>query len=122
GFRLVHDELSVTHKEQFSTSPSEIMRMFLLAGKERKNMYVYAQSLAVEVLSNAEQGVLSKSEQANTYAAELFTDPQASALVLEQMLETGALQSLIPELYHISGRVQRDLYHTYTVDAHLVYC
>ena len=41
-----------------------------------------------------------------------------AARVLEQMHDLGVLLALLPELQHVTGRVQHDVYHVYTVDVH----
>jgi len=40
--------------------------------------------------------------------------------VLKMMIETGFLQTFIPEFQHVRYRVQYDAYHLYTVDEHLL--
>ena len=40
--------------------------------------------------------------------------------VLKMMMETGFLQTFIPEFQHVRYRVQYDAYHLYTVDEHLL--
>lgn len=50
---------------------------------------------------------------------ELFLDPGVGAsLALHALHRSGLLISLVPEFGPILGRVQRDLYHVYTVDEH----
>lgn len=64
---------------------------------------------------------------------ELRYDPEAGKLffgillnsrnafnVLKMMVETGFLQTFIPEFQHVRYRVQYDVYHLYTVDEHLL--
>ncbi len=48
----------------------------------------------------------------------LVDDSPGASLALHTLHRTGLLTALIPELRPILGRVQRDLYHVYTVDEH----
>ena len=48
--------------------------------------------------------------------------PAPTFNVLEQMLNTGFLVSLIPEYKNIVDRIQYDAYHLYPVDRHLLRC
>ena len=48
--------------------------------------------------------------------------PAPTFNVLEQMLNTGVLVSLIPEYKNIVDRIQYDAYHLYPVDRHLLRC
>lgn len=41
-------------------------------------------------------------------------------LVLKRLNEAGVLSMIIPEYAHVSGQMQYDGYHTYTVDAHIL--
>jgi [protein-PII] uridylyltransferase len=50
---------------------------------------------------------------------ELLTDPgKGASLALQVAHRTGLLASFMPEFEPIIGRLQRDLYHVYTVDEH----
>lgn len=47
----------------------------------------------------------------------LSTNPE---LVLRRLNEAGVLAMIVPEFAHVSGQMQYDGYHTYTVDAHIL--
>jgi len=50
---------------------------------------------------------------------ELFLDPgQGASMALHSLHRSGLLITLVPEFGRVLGRVQRDLYHIYTVDEH----
>lgn len=50
---------------------------------------------------------------------ELFLDPaEGASIALHTLHRTGLLTALVPEFSRVLGRVQRDLYHIYTVDEH----
>ncbi len=51
---------------------------------------------------------------------DILLSPEHSFRVLKVMLETGFLETFIPELAALRYRVQYDVYHLYTVDEHLL--
>ena len=51
---------------------------------------------------------------------EILLHPQQAFDVLKVMLETGFLQTFLPEFAPLRYRVQYDVYHLYTVDEHLL--
>ncbi len=51
---------------------------------------------------------------------DILLNPDHSFRVLKMMLETGFLETFIPELAPLRYRVQYDVYHLYTVDEHLL--
>jgi [protein-PII] uridylyltransferase len=68
-----------------------------------------------EVLASAE----TTSSALADLLMELLLDPgRGASLALHTLHRTGLLVALVPEFRPILGRVQRDLYHVYTVDEH----
>ena len=51
---------------------------------------------------------------------DILLNPQQAFPVLKVMMETGFLETFIPELAAVRYRVQHDVYHLYTVDEHLL--
>lgn len=51
---------------------------------------------------------------------DILTHPEHAFRVLKMMLETGFLETFVPELAVLRYRVQYDVYHLYTVDEHLL--
>ena len=52
---------------------------------------------------------------------DLITHTGTSGDDLERLHEFGILERMFPAFRRVTGLVQRDLYHVYTVDAHLIY-
>ena len=50
----------------------------------------------------------------------IFKNPQRLAETLKLMDDTGLLGRLVPQFRQITGQLQYDLFHVYTVDAHLL--
>ncbi|TNF23693.1 MAG: hypothetical protein EP329_26845 [Deltaproteobacteria bacterium] len=59
--------------------------------------------------------------QLNALLLGLLTDTRAGATTaLRLMHRTGLLTAIVPEFDGVIGRIQRDLYHVYTVDEHIL--
>lgn len=122
SFILRDGKLEVKDNFIFTSQPSEMIRMFVMS-----------QALDVGV------GLATKdlvSELAASRASELRADPgsakhflevltnvadKGTPSRLEQMQDLGLVSALIPEWTPVSGRVQHDIYHVYTVDQHSLY-
>ncbi len=57
----------------------------------------------------------------NGILREIFSDTNRLPETLRLMDDTGLLGSIIPEFRKITGQLQYDLFHVYTVDAHLLH-
>ncbi|MEJ5358964.1 MAG: [protein-PII] uridylyltransferase [Desulfobacterales bacterium] len=51
----------------------------------------------------------------------LLVHPQRSEALLDELLASGLLEALIPELHGVAHRIQYDEYHVYPVDRHLLH-
>ena len=61
----------------------------------------------------------SQYEELNALLLKLLIDPEPGASAAIHMLHrTGLLTAIVPEFDAVVGRIQRDLYHVYTVDEH----
>src|ERR1700710_3004455 len=56
--------------------------------------------------------------KANRMFLHIMLSPKAPEVTLRRMNEMGVLGALIPEFGRITGMMQYDGYHTYTVDEH----
>jgi len=57
----------------------------------------------------------------NRLLLHLLTDPRpGSSTAIHMMHRTGLLTAVVPEFDKVIGRIQRDLYHVYTVDEHIL--
>ena len=63
---------------------------------------------------------LRNSAQVKSLLLSIFSNPQRLPQTLELMHDTGLLGRLIPDFNRIVGQLQYDLFHVYTVDAHLL--
>jgi [protein-PII] uridylyltransferase len=122
GFVFRGGKLEVKDSFTFDKHPSEMIRLFGLA-----------QELEAVVGLDTLDLI---SERAASHAEALRADPDSAARFLdvltnvadagtpsrlEQMQDIGLISALLPEWQPVSGRVQHDIYHVYTVDQHTLY-
>ncbi len=121
-FVLFNGQLTVRDHEHLERAPLDVLRIFRKAQELGCPLYVHAR----ERIAEAAPRLLSPELCATPEASRLFLDVVSfvgdGGRALELMHELGVLERVLPEFEHLTGLVQRDLYHTYTVDAHLIYC
>src|SRR5262249_57481903 len=61
---------------------------------------------------------LPESEEANRLLVSMLLSPKAPEITLRRMNEMNVLAAILPEFAGISGQMQYDGYHTFTVDEH----
>jgi [protein-PII] uridylyltransferase len=122
SFVLKGGKLEVKSHLIFERQPSEMMRLFLVSQKSDVGVGLSTTDLVSELAASraAELRADPKSAQ---YFLEVLTnvEDRRTPSRLEQMQDLGLVTALIPEWTPVSGRVQHDIYHVYTVDQHSLY-
>ncbi len=122
GFTLLNDRLRFADPTVVESSPLELLRIIRVAQRHNKRIAPKTRmeiARAVPLLFTPR--VAGTSEAMQLFMA-ILTDPEGGPAHLEALHELGLLERLLPEFTAVTGLVQRDLYHEYTVDAHLIYC
>ena len=118
-FLLEGKHLHFMDPEWVKKEPALLMRFFWQAAQSGAHFHHNAGKIIRENLS-----VFTDRERRNPEILKQFfdilLDPAHSFRVLKVMLETGFLQTFMPEFAMVRYRVQNDVYHVYTVDEHLL--
>lgn len=122
SFVLAKGKLEVKDSLIFDKQPSEMIRLFSLAQK-------LGVSVGLSTMDHLSECAASHGEalRADPASAKHFLDilidveDSGTPSRLEQMQDLGLLSALMPEWLPVSGRVQHDIYHVYTVDQHSLY-
>jgi [protein-PII] uridylyltransferase len=106
----------------FERKPSEMFRAFEVAIERDLPIGLQTADLISEQAAHAAEALRRDPESSQRFLA-VLTDVRDAATPsrLEQMNDLGLLAALMPEWEPITGRVQHDLYHVYTVDQHSLY-
>ena len=118
-FELIDDRISARHAAVFSHSPSNLLRLFVVIGRDKRIKRIDPQTTR---LLRASAGLIDETFRDDPINRRLFRDvlssPFSMTNQLRRMLRHGVLGRYLPEFEKIVGQMQFDMFHTYTVDAH----
>ena len=114
-----HQHLSLTDPEQLRRHPHLLLKIFAeSAARALPIHYRTRQPIAANL--DLVDDKFRNSRQLGREFRRLFTSPGPPLEWLTAMLETGFLTAYLPEFLAIRALAQHDLYHTFTVDRHLL--
>ena len=119
NFKIVDDKLAVTHHKVFSESPSAILEVFYLMANRPEIQGIRARTLRLLVLAarKIDQNFRDNPAHQALFMA-IIRSPYRLYDTLVAMKRYGVLGNYIPAFGKITGLMQYDLFHIYTVDAH----
>ncbi|ELA09076.1 uridylyltransferase [Moraxella macacae 0408225] len=119
-FKLVGNQIAVVHNKVFAQSPWAILELFLLMGQMNIK---HIRTRTLRVLAIASLGI-DKHFRQNPLHQQLFmANLKEQNLLfwrLRVMKRYGVLGRYLPKFGWIVGLMQYDLFHRYTVDAHIL--
>jgi [protein-PII] uridylyltransferase len=121
-FRMSHGFLEVSHDDLFDERPVAMMELFVILAKHEQLRGVRASTIRLirdklYLIDDAFRA----DPQARQYFFELFCQPSGIYTQLQRMNRYGLLAAFIPAFGKITGRMQFDLFHAYTVDQHILF-
>jgi len=121
-FQSRNGYLEVTDDQVFAREPSALLEMFLLLEQHLDLRGVNARTIA---LVKQHLWLIDEEFRQNPRHHRLFLDilraPQGVTRTLKRMNTYGVLGLYIPAFGRVVGRMQYDLFHAYTVDAHTLF-
>lgn len=122
GFQARNGYLEAIDEEIFANDPSTLLEIFLLLERNIDLRGVSARTIA---LIRQHLYLIDEEFRQNPRNHRLFLDilrePQGVTRTLKRMNTYGVLGLYIPAFGRIVGRMQYDLFHVYTVDAHTLF-
>lgn len=122
-FKLVDGKIAVQHHKVFTENPSCILELFHLWASNEQISGIRARTL--RLLRQASQHIndnFRKNPQHQTIFLNILRcHPQRLYPILLTMKRYDILKQYIPAFNHITGLMQYDLFHMYTVDAHTLF-
>lgn len=118
-FQLNNRYIEVTHPKVFEQSPSALLEIFVLMGNDPKIEGVRAST--IRLIREARELINDDFRQTPLNIQLFYTllkSPFDLFSVLRRMTRYGILGRYLPEFGRITGQMQHDLFHIYTVDAH----
>ena len=121
-FQIRNDYLEVTHPEVFARFPSALLELFVLLQQHPHVRGVRAETIR---LIGTHVGLIDEEFRQNPRHHRLFIEilkaPVGVTHELRRMNLYGVLGRYIPAFGRVVGRMQYDLFHAYTVDAHTLF-
>ena len=119
NFKLVDGKLAVQHHKIFSERPHAILELFYLLANRPEIQGIRARTLRLLTLAakNIDQNFRDQPEH-QTLFMDIIRSPHRLYETLVAMKRYGVLGNYIPAFGQITGLMQYDLFHIYTVDAH----
>jgi [protein-PII] uridylyltransferase len=121
-FQIRNDYLEVTHPEVFARYPSALLELFVLLQQQPEVRGVRAETIR---LIGTHVGLIDEEFRQNPRHHRLFMEilcaPVGVTHELRRMNLYGVLGRYIPSFGRVVGRMQYDLFHAYTVDAHTLF-
>ncbi len=118
-FIVDNDRINVADASAFGRDPVNLIRVFQLAGKHGLAFHPDAMRLATRSLKLIDQQ-LRENPEANRLFLDILCARDSAEIVLRRMNETGVLGRFVPEFGRIVAMMQFNMYHSYTVDEHLI--
>jgi len=121
-FQIRNDYLEVTHAEVFARYPSALLEMFVILQQHPELRGVRAETIR---LIGTHVWLIDEEFRQNPRHHRLFMEilcaPVGVTHELRRMNLYGVLGRYIPAFGRVVGRMQYDLFHAYTVDAHTLF-
>jgi [protein-PII] uridylyltransferase len=121
-FQIRNDYLEVTHPEVFARNPSALLELFVVLQQHPEVRGVRAETIR---LIGTHVWLIDEEFRQNPRHHRLFMEilcaPVGVTHELRRMNLYGVLGRYIPAFGRVVGRMQYDLFHAYTVDAHTLF-
>lgn len=121
-FRVTHGFLGVSDEKLFERRPVALMELFVLLARHEQLLGVRASTIRL-IRNNLHliDDAFRANTEASGYFFELLRQPGGIYTQLQRMNRYGVLAAFIPAFKQITGRMQFDLFHVYTVDQHILF-
>jgi len=121
-FNLRNNYIEVAHADVFKQQPSALLELFLLISLNEKCEGVTASTIRLvrEHLYLVDEAFRCDDE-VNHLFMQLMSAPNGMTHQMRRMNSYGFLAAYIPAFAKITGRMQYDLFHAYTVDQHTIF-
>jgi len=121
-FRKVDGFLEVVSDKIFDQHPYALIELFVVLQQDPDIIGVRAQTIRL-IRSNLSQinAEFRKDLRCRSLFAEIFRQSTGLTHTLRKMNSYGVLGAYLPEFGRVVGQMQHDLFHVYTVDAHLLF-
>ena len=118
-FQLRNGFIEVAYTKVFLEDPSALLEIFVLMGQDKRILGVRAST--IRLIRESRQLIdteFRENPRNKALFMELMRSPYSLVRQLKRMKRYGVLGRYLPEFDRITGQMQHDLFHIYTVDEH----
>lgn len=119
AFHLDGSRLAVANKEAFEQHPALLITLFETAHARALDIHPHTLQLVSRSLWLID-ATLRRSDEANAAFMAILLSPRNPEPTLRRMSESGVLGRFIPDFGRVTGQMQFDMYHVFTVDEHTI--
>lgn len=116
---IANDMLEFSSSEDILKSPEQLIHIFEESARLKLPLTTQAKRMVAEFSYLVDERFRTSNSVVNSFEF-ILREPAPAFNVLREMLNTGFLVRMIPELKGIVNRIQYDQYHLYPVDKHLL--
>lgn len=118
-FQLRDNYIEVTHRSVFDENPAALMEIFVRMSADKRIKGVQAETIRlIREKRHLVDDRFRSDPQIKSLFIQLFKIERGLITQLRRMKRYGILGRYLPEFGRITGQMQHDLFHRYTVDAH----
>ncbi len=121
GYKVIHNRLAIVDEDVFLSDKLNLLRLF--EEGLRTGMLIHPDAMR---LVTANLGLIDDDMRHSKEAQKLFLDLMLKhgnpERALRRMNELGVLAAFVPEFEVIVAMMQFNMYHSYTVDEHIIQC
>ncbi|MEO1363049.1 MAG: [protein-PII] uridylyltransferase, partial [Pseudomonadota bacterium] len=121
GYEVIHNRLAVQDDDGFLADKLNLLRLFEEALRTGMLIHPDAMRLIKSNLHLIDDGMRNDAEAQRIFL-DLLLKHGNPERALRRMNELGVLSAFIPEFEHIVAMMQFNMYHSYTVDEHIIQC
>ena len=120
-FRIIGNLLEIRDEQLFEHTPSAIFELFLILQKHAELTDITAKTLrALWRAQSKIDSAFRHSSENRTHFINILQQTEGVYHTLRRMHQYGILGRYIPAFGRITGQMQHDLFHVYTVDEHIL--
>lgn len=120
-FAIENSRITVADPATFARDPVNIIRLFAIA--DESGLAIHPDAMRLVTLSLTKVNAEMRSDpEANRLFLSILTSHNSPEVVLRLMNQAGVLGRFIPDFGRIVALMQFNMYHSYTVDEHLLRC
>jgi len=121
-YQLVNDRLDAIDTDVFNKDPGELIRVFQVLASNKNIIGISAKTLrAIRATRNKINRKFTENENNRKLFIEFWHTKHQSSRAMFAMKRSGVLSDYLPAFKRISGQMQYDMFHSYTVDEHTLF-